>query len=154
MDVRLWRWNAQRAGMMNYLYVAIGSAVGGLARFIVGTWLQSRLDDWAPRANAPHFLPFPIGTLIVNVTGSFLLGVILAVVARQGEHANATRLLLAVGLCGGYTTFSTFSADTMGLIENGGGGLAMLNIVASVVLALLAVLAGASVARLVLGRLA
>ena len=40
MDVRLWRWNAQRAGMLNYLYVAIGSAVGGLARFVVGAWLQ------------------------------------------------------------------------------------------------------------------
>ena len=140
--------------MLNYVYVAVGSAVGGLARFVVGTWLQSRLDDWAPRTGAAPFLPFPIGTLIVNVTGSFLLGVILVVVARQGPHANATRLLLAVGLCGGYTTFSTFSADTVGLLENGGGALATLNIVASVGLALLAVLAGAFVARLSLGRLA
>ena len=140
--------------MLNYWYVAIGSAVGGLARFIVGTWLQSRLDDWAPRPSAPPFLPFPIGTLIVNVTGSFLLGVILVVVARQGEHANATRLLLAVGLCGGYTTFSTFSADTVGLMENGGGTLALINVVASVGLALVAVFAGAFVARLALGRVA
>ena len=140
--------------MLNYVYVAVGSAVGGLARFVVGTWLQGRLDDWAPRTGAAPFLPFPIGTLIVNVTGSFLLGVILVVVSRQGAHANATRLLLAVGLCGGYTTFSTFSADTVGLLENGGGTLAMLNVVASVGLALLAVLAGAFVARLALGRLA
>ena len=140
--------------MLNYLYVAVGSAVGGLTRFVVGTWLQGRLDDWAPRTGAAPFLPFPIGTLIVNVTGSFLLGVILVVVSRQGAHANATRLLLAVGLCGGYTTFSTFSADTVGLLENGGGALAMLNVVASVGLALLAVLAGAFVARLALGRLA
>ena len=140
--------------MLNYLYVAVGSAVGGLARFVVGTWLQGRLDDWAPRTGAAPFLPFPIGTLIVNVTGSFLLGVILVVVSRQGAHANATRLLLAVGLCGGYTTFSTFSVDTVGLLENGGGTLAMLNVVASVGLALLAVLAGALVARLALGRLA
>ncbi len=140
--------------MLNYVYVAVGSAVGGLARFVVGTWLQSRLDDWAPRSGAAPFLPFPIGTLIVNVTGSFLLGVILVVVSRQGAHANTTRLLLAVGLCGGYTTFSTFSADTVGLLENGGGALATLNIVASVGLALLAVLAGAFVARMALGRLA
>ena len=140
--------------MLNYVYVAVGSAVGGLARFVVGTWLQGRLDDWAPRTGAAPFLPFPIGTLIVNVTGSFLLGVILVVVSRQGAHANATRLLLAVGLCGGYTTFSTFSADTVGLLENGGGTLAMLNVVASVGLALLAVLAGAFLARLALGRLA
>ena len=139
--------------MLNYVYVAIGSAVGGLARFVVGTWLQGHLDDWAPRTNSPPSLPFPIGTLIVNVTGSFLLGVIIVVVSRQGAHANATRLLLAVGLCGGYTTFSTFSADTVGLLENGGGALAMLNVFASVGLALLAVLAGAWIARLAMGRL-
>jgi CrcB protein len=138
--------------MLSYLYVAIGSAAGGLARFVVGTWLQRRLDDWAPRSAAAPYLPFPIGTLIVNVTGAFLLGGILVVVTRQGPHANAMRLLLAVGLCGGYTTFSTFSADTLGLMENGGGTLAVLNVGASVGLGLLAVLAGSFVARAVLGR--
>lgn len=139
--------------MLDYLYVAVGSAVGGLARFVVGSWLQGRLHDSAPRTGSAALLSFPIGTLIVNVTGSFLLGAILVVVSRQGPHANATRLLLAVGLCGGYTTFSTFSSDTVRLLENGGGALAMLNVVASVALALLAVLAGAFVARLAVGRL-
>ena len=140
--------------MLNYWYVAIGSAVGGLARVIVGAWVQSRMDDWAPRTSAPPFLPFPIGTLIVNVSGSFLLGVILVVVARQGEHANATRLLLAVGLCGGYTTFSTFSADTVGLIESGGAALAALNVVASLSLALTGTFAGVVLTRAVMGRFA
>jgi CrcB protein len=138
--------------MLSYLYVAIGSAAGGLARFVVGTWLQRRLDDWAPRTAAAPYLPFPVGTLIVNVTGSFLLGAILVVVARQGQHANAMRLLLAVGLCGGYTTFSTFSADTVGLMENGGGTLAALNIGASIGLGVLAAVAGSFVARAVMGR--
>jgi len=138
--------------MLSYLYVAVGSAVGGLARFVVGTWLQRRLDDWAPRTGSAPFLPFPIGTLIVNVTGSFLLGAILVVVARQGPHANAMRLLLAVGLCGGYTTFSTFSADTLGLFENGGSGMAVLNVAASIGLGLLAVFAGSAAARAALGR--
>ncbi|MEP6989628.1 MAG: CrcB family protein [bacterium] len=137
--------------MLNYLYVAIGSAVGGLARFVVGTWLQRRLDDFIPRNGG--VLPFPVGTLIVNVTGSFLLGVILVMVARQGEHANATRLLLAVGLCGGYTTFSTFTADTVGLVEGGGASLAVVNVLASVGLGLLAVFTGAAVARMALARL-
>src|SRR4051812_25063428 len=105
--------------MLSYFYVALGSAAGGLARFVLGTWLQRQLDDWAPRTSGVPALPFPIGTLIVNVTGSFLLGVVLVVVARQGPQANAIRLLLAVGVCGGYTTFSTLSADTVGLIENG-----------------------------------
>ncbi|MDB4889283.1 MAG: protein CrcB [Gemmatimonadetes bacterium] len=136
--------------MMNYVYVAVGSAIGGVARFVVGSWAQSRLDDAMPRVGA---VAFPIGTLIVNVTGSLLLGAILVVVARQqGESANATRLLVAVGLCGGYTTFSTFSAETLGLMEKGGSGLAMLNVVASVALGVAAVFAGAFLARAALGR--
>jgi CrcB protein len=135
--------------MMNYVYVAIGSAIGGVARFVVGSWAQSRLDDAVPRVSG---VAFPIGTLIVNVTGSLLLGAILVVVARLGDNGNATRLLLAVGLCGGYTTFSTFSAETLGLMENGGGGLAMLNVVASGALGVAAVFAGAFLARAALGR--
>ena len=135
---------------MNYVYVAVGSAFGGLARFVVGSWAQRRLDDWAPRVGP---IPFPIGTLIVNVTGSFLLGIILVVVSRQGPYANATRLLLAVGLCGGYTTFSTFSADSLGLIENGGSALAALNVAASVGLAISAAFAGAFIARAAMGRM-
>ena len=138
--------------MLSYLYVAIGSAAGGLARYVVGAWLQRRLDDWAPRPVAAPYLPFPVGTLLVNVTGSFLLGVVLVMVARQGQHANALRLLLAVGLCGGYTTFSTFSADTVGLMEHGGGILASLNVAASIGLGVLAVLAGSFVARAAMGR--
>ncbi|MEO8335102.1 MAG: fluoride efflux transporter CrcB [bacterium] len=128
---------------MNYVYVAVGSAIGGVARFVVGSWIQRRLDG----ATA-----FPIGTLFVNVTGSLLLGAILVVVSRQqGESANTMRLLLAVGLCGGYTTFSTFSAEALGLMEKGGGGLAALNVVASVALGVAAVFAGAFLARVALG---
>jgi CrcB protein len=135
--------------MLNYLYVAIGSAVGGVARFIVGSWLQRRLDDWAPRAGA---LPFPIGTLIVNVTGSFLLGALVVIIARQSGAANATRLLLAVGFCGGYTTFSTFSYDTVALLEGGAPSLASLNIMASLGLAFVATFCGMVLTRALLTR--
>lgn len=134
---------------MNYLYVALGSAAGGLARFVVGAWVQRRLDHLMPHAGAQ---PFPIGTLIVNVSGSFLLGIILVAAPRQGEHGSAIRLLLAVGLCGGYTTFSTFSADTVGLLERGGTGLAAMNVAVSVALALVATFAGAALARALLGQ--
>jgi CrcB protein len=93
--------------------------------------------------------------LIVNVTGSLLLGAVLVIVARQQPASqNATRLLLAVGLCGGYTTFSTLSADTLGLMENGGGAMAMVNVVASMTLGVAAVFAGAFLARAALGRVA
>ena len=128
---------------MNYLYVAIGSAVGGVARYALGSWFQQRLNEWNLRSGA---LSFPIGTLLVNVTGSFLLGVVLIIAAHR-DNSTTIRLLFAVGLCGGYTTFSSFSGDTVGLIENGGSGLALLNVVASVALALLATYAGASVGR-------
>jgi CrcB protein len=133
--------------MGSYLYVAAGSAAGGLARFIVGGWLQRRLDDWMPRAGA---LPFPIGTLLVNVTGSFALGVLAVVIARRGDGADAIRLLLAIGFCGGYTTFSTFSYDTVALMESGAGSLAATNVAASLALAFLATFAGVALGRVLL----
>ena len=130
--------------MTSYLYVAIGSAMGGVARFTLGGWIQHRLDQWIPRAGA---LPFPIGTLIVNVTGSFALGVLAVAIAREGEGANVMRWLLAVGLCGGFTTFSTFSQDTVTLMERGAGALAAMNVAASLALAFLATIAGLALGR-------
>src|SRR5260221_14596388 len=105
--------------MLNYVYVAVGSAVGGLARLVIGLWLQERLGRWMPHAGAK---PFPVGTLLVNASGSLLIGELIVFMARQPDRANAIQYLLVVGLCGGYTTFSTFSADTVALLESGGGG--------------------------------
>lgn len=133
--------------MGSYAYVAIGSALGGVARFTLGGWLQRRLDASMPHAG---LLAFPIGTLLVNVTGSFVLGILAVAIVRRGPDAEAMRLLLAIGFCGGYTTFSTFSFDTMALLESGGGRLAALNVVASVALALLATFAGVALGRLLL----
>jgi CrcB protein len=133
--------------MLNYLYVALGSAAGGLARVLAGVWLQERLGRVMPHAGAK---PFPIGTLLVNVTGSFLIGMLIIVLARRSSNATMLQSLLVLGFCGGYTTFSTFSADTMALIESGASSLAAMNVVASVGLALLATLAGAALGRAVL----
>jgi CrcB protein len=133
--------------MRSYLYVAVGSAVGGVARFVVGRWLQRRLDGWIPHGEA---LPFPIGTLIVNVTGSFLLGLLIIGIARRSDDADAMRLLLAVGFCGGYTTFSTFSYETVALIESGAGTLATMNVAASVALSFVATFAGVALGRALL----
>ena len=134
---------------MNAILVAAGSAVGGVARWQLGGALQRRLDDWAPRVGA---LPFPIGTLIVNVTGSLILGALAVVMARQGPGNVTVRLLLAVGFCGGYTTFSTFSYDTVALLEGGAPSLAALNVVASLALAFLGTFAGMLIMRAMLGR--
>jgi CrcB protein len=133
--------------MLNYLYVALGSAAGGLARVLAGVWLQDRLGRVMPHTGAK---PFPVGTLLVNVTGSFLIGVLIVVLARRTSNATMLHSLLILGFCGGFTTFSTFSADTVALLESGAGSLAAMNIVASVVLALLATLAGAAVGRVLL----
>jgi fluoride exporter len=128
--------------MLSYLYVALGSAVGGVTRFAVGGWVQ-RLAGGLPPA------VFPVGTLVVNVTGSFVLGLLAALIAKPADDvtADAIRLLIGVGFCGGYTTFSTFSLDTFALFETRGWGIAAANVVASLVASLLGVGAG-----LMLGR--
>ena len=96
---------------------------------------------------------FPVGTLVVNATGSFVLGVLAVVMAREAPGQDSvTRLLLAVGFCGGYTTFSTFSLDTVALLETRGWGIATVNVLASVGLGLAGLGLGLVVGRMVLGR--
>ena len=130
--------------MHSYLYVAIGSAGGGLARFVLGGWIQRRFDGWVPRAGA---FPFPVGTLLVNVTGSFILGLLVVVLGRRGEDADAMRLLMAVGFCGGYTTFSTFSYETAALLKDGEWTRAGFYVAASVLLSIAGMFLGFGLAR-------
>ena len=135
--------------MLSYLYVALGSAAGGVARWSIGNLVQRS-------AGGPPPVVFPVGTLVVNATGSFILGVLAIVLARPtlGGRADVMRLLLGVGFCGGYTTFSTFSLDTVALLETRGWGAAASNVVASVAAGLAGVAAGMLVARAALARLA
>lgn len=135
--------------MLNYLYVALGSAAGGVARWSIGNWVQ-RLGGGLPPA------VFPVGTLVVNATGSFILGLLAVLIARPGagSRADVARLLLGVGFCGGYTTFSTFSLDTVALLESRGALVAGVNVVASVFAGLIGVAAGMLVGRATLARLA
>jgi CrcB protein len=124
---------------MIYLLIALGGAVGSLLRYFVGQAVQ--------RTSASGF---PIGTMFVNVTGCFLIGILV----RQFMNMQLTselRALLIVGFCGGFTTFSTFSADTIGLIEGGEYGRASGYVIFSVGLCLLATLAGMTAMRLVAG---
>lgn len=120
--------------LVTLLYVALGSAAGGSARWFIALQLQPRLGT------------FPWATLLINVTGSFILGFILrASVGHPALTPNA-RALLATGFCGGYTTFSTFSFETATLIERGDYGRAGMYILLSVVVSLLATFAGFAVA--------
>ena len=112
-------------------YVATGSALGGVLRFLMVPWAQR----WSA-------VGFPGGTLAVNVLGSLLIGAVLRLASVDGALSAETRVFLTVGICGGFTTFSAFSAETMELMQSGQWTRAGLYIVASVVLCLLASFAG------------
>lgn len=117
-------------------YVAIGSGIGGATRLLVGNFIQQRIG-----------ISFPLGTLVINITGSFILGFILRYALAAPDISPAIRALLTTGFCGGYTTFSTYSFETATLIEDGRYERASLYIVLSVGVALLATFAGFASAR-------
>lgn len=119
-------------------YVAAGSAAGGVARFVLTGALQQRL---APAAQ------FPLGTLIVNVSGSLLLGFLLRWLLEMPAVSPEVRLTLTVGFCGGFTTFSTFSHDMVALLDHGDWRRAALYMGLSVGLSLAATVAGIALAR-------
>jgi len=121
---------------MNLLwYVALGSAVGGASRFALSTFVQQRASS-----------AFPFGTLIVNITGSLILGFVLRYALASPSVSAEMRALLTTGFCGGYTTFSTFSYESIALIEDGDYRRAAIYIVLSVVLSLVATFLGIAAA--------
>jgi CrcB protein len=117
-------------------YIAIGSAIGGLSRYLVGGAVQ-RLAAGT----------FPVGTLLVNVTGSFLLGAILRYGIDTPSVTPELRAFLTVGFCGGYTTFSTFSYETAALLEDGEWSRAALYVALSVAVSVVATFLGFIAAR-------
>ena len=121
---------------MNLLwYVALGSAVGGASRYALSMFIQQRASS-----------TFPIGTLIVNVTGSLVLGFVLRYALGSPSVSAEVRALLTTGFCGGYTTFSTLSYDAMTLIEDGDYRRAAIYIGASVLVSLVATFLGIAAA--------
>ena len=121
--------------MRELLAVAAGGALGALGRY----WLATA----AQRIGGSGF---PYGTLTVNWVGSLLIGVLFVAFERSGLHQDL-RLLLTVGLLGAFTTFSTFALETLVLIEQGAWGRALANILANVILCLLACAIGVLIAR-------
>ena len=118
------------------LYVALGSAIGGVSRYLIGGLIQRVLDT-----------TFPAGTLLINISGSFLLGAILRYAFETPTLSPEVRALLTIGFCGGYTTFSTFSYETVALLEDGEWTRAGLYVGASVLLSLIGVFLGFALAR-------
>lgn len=119
--------------MIAYLWIAVGSALGGMARYAC----QSLAANWFGQI-------FPWGTLVVNVAGSFVIGFFATLTGPDGRvlvPGNA-RLFVMVGVCGGFTTFSSFSLQTLSLAQDGEFVRAGLNVGASVVLCLVSVWLG------------
>ncbi len=115
--------------------VMLGGATGSLARYLVGTAIMNRVGG-----------RFPLGTVCINITGSFLIGFIMTLLTERLNPDPNWRLLLVVGVLGGYTTFSSFEWETLGLVRDGARWLGLINVIGSVVLGYIAVWLGAVVA--------
>ena len=122
--------------MTHILLVAAGGAVGSVLRYLVGLWT---LRSFGPA--------FPWGTLTVNITGSFLIGVLAEAIARKFGASAEMRVFLITGILGGYTTFSAFSLDAMTLLERGEPVTALIYVASSVLLSALAVFVGLALMR-------
>ncbi len=120
---------------MNLLLIMLGGALGSLARYGVGLGVAQLFGS-----------TFPLGTVLINISGSFVLGVLISL---DGPMAisSGTRLFLATGFCGAYTTFSTFSLETLNLMEKGSYGLALVYLLGNLVGGLMAAWAGFVLAR-------
>jgi CrcB protein len=122
--------------MTQTLAIAAGGAIGALLRY----WTSTGVHAWLGRG-------FPYGTLFVNVLGSLLMGFLFVWLIDRMAAGPALRAFLLIGVLGAFTTFSTFSMETLNLMESGHFGKALLNVAASVVVCVAAAGAGVLAAR-------
>ncbi len=106
-------------GIAAYLWIALGGAIGSVFRFGIGQWLH----------NPPY-----LGTLIANISGSLLIGILAAILLSQESGESGIRYFGMIGFCGGFTTFSAFSLQTVELLSLGNYRMALLNILMNVVI--------------------
>jgi CrcB protein len=126
--------------MLSYLLVSLGGALGSAARFWISGLVAERFGQ-----------TFPFGTLVVNVTGSFVIGIFAAMTIPEGRWlmSPSARQFLMIGVCGGYTTFSSFSLQTLTLAQEGDWFRAVSNSFASIICCLVAVWLGYGCAALI-----
>ena len=121
---------------MRYLLILFGGGVGSLARYVAGLAIMTRFGG-----------RFPLGTLVVNVTGSFLIGLLMTLLTERFHPHPNWRLLLVVGFLGGYTTFSSFEWETYSTIRDGGFWMGLANVAGSILFGYAAVWLGALLGR-------
>ena len=122
--------------MRALLFVGIGGGLGSILRYIISVFVGKYIP-----------IVFPMGTLLVNISGCFLIGVFYSIFARHSDFNPDWRLFLITGICGGYTTFSTFSYDGLILLKQGFSLSFILYVTGSVVIGLLATFAGVALFR-------
>lgn len=120
---------------MNFIYVGLGGALGACLRYSISLLMAREL------------LRFPLATLIANLLGALLAGIIATWFWNRGQFGTPLQLLLVVGFLGGFTTFSTFSVETLRLLEEGAQALALLNVALNLLGSLLAVVTGSMLCR-------
>ncbi len=125
------------SAFMNIIAIAVGAAIGANLRYSLSIWAAQR---WGAS--------FPYGTLIVNVIGSFAIGVVLVLATTRLNLSDPARLLIVTGLLGGFTTFSSLSFETYSLITNGSWLAAGIYVISSFGLGIASVFLGAGIARL------
>ena len=122
--------------MSRYLIVMLGAALGGLARYVIGTFVMQRCSG-----------RFPLGTLVVNISGCFLIGILMTWFTARGDPHPSLRLLLVTGVLGGYTTFSSFAWETLQTVDEGSHAVGFINVASSLILGMIAVWCGAWLGR-------
>ena len=113
---------------MNWLAVAIGGALGSVARYALSSWIFDITSQ-----------KFPYATLIVNVAGSFVMGILFVVIVERAALPAEMRSLLMIGFIGAFTTFSAFSLDALGLWQNGHVLMSVIYMITTVILCLVAI---------------
>ena len=121
--------------MDRYLVVLAGAGLGGLLRYAAGTWIMAKYGG-----------RFPLGTFVINVTGSFLIGVLMTLLTERFQPHPNWRLFLVVGVLGGYTTFSSFEYDAFQAVRDGARWMALAYVTGSVLLGYAGVWLGIAVA--------
>ena len=122
--------------MNKYMMVGLGGFIGAIARFWLGGYISNRMGT-----------RFPYGTLVINVTGSFLVGLVFALLTTRTSWSPNWRYLIPIGFIGGYTTFSSFEYETLLTIQGGQVGLSLLYVALSVVVGFIAVWGGVVMGR-------
>ena len=135
LEMAIYSDNERIASLLKYLVVGVGGFLGAIARYMLGTYIVSRSG-----------VRFPYSTFVINMSGCFLIGLIVTLLAKT-TASQYWRYLIPIGFIGAYTTFSTFEYETLRAVQDGQAMTGLLNVALSVIVGFAAVWAGAAIGR-------